>query len=105
MKHLALVAFFATPAMAVDNTIIRDCQAKHNYNGLNETTTWGDIASCIVTEKNKVRYAEEDRIWEFLKKNPHYRYPGVALPAGAKRPLDVCWGQSRTYGTSKESNC
>ena len=32
MKHLALIAFFATPAMAVDNTIIKDCQAKHNYN-------------------------------------------------------------------------
>ena len=97
MKHLALIAFFATPAMAVDNTIIKDCQAKHNYNGLNETKTWSDIATCIVTEKNKIRFAEEDRLWEFMKKHPHYRYPGMALPNGAIKPLDRCWGADKTY--------
>ena len=62
-----------------DNSIIKACQAKHNYNGLNETKTWSDIATCIVTEKNKLRFAEEDRIWEFVKTNPRYRFPGQSL--------------------------
>lgn len=101
MKYLIVALFLTTPAFAADNSIIKMCQAKHNYNGLNETKTWSDIAACIVTEKNKIRFAEEDRIWEFLKKNPHYRYPGVALPAGQQRPLDPNWGKNRVYSLSK----
>lgn len=101
MKYFIIALFLASPAFATDNSIIKMCQAKHNYNGLNETKTWSDIATCIVTEKNKIRFAEEDRIWEFLKKNPHYRYPGVALPNGQKRPLDPKWGMPRVYSLSK----
>jgi hypothetical protein len=78
----------ATGIAKADNTIIRDCQVKHNYNGLNETKTWSNIATCIVTEKNKIRFAEEDRLWAFVKANPHYRYPGSALPNGKILPLD-----------------
>jgi len=40
-----------------------------------------------------------------LKENPHYRYPGMALPNGKIKPLDVCWGYDRTYGTNKERKC
>ncbi len=78
----------ATGIAKADNTIIKNCQVKHNYNGLNETKTWSDIATCIVTEKNKIRFAEEDRLWAFVKANPHYRYPGSALPNGKILPLD-----------------
>lgn len=98
-KYLFLVLLFSTPAFA-DNSIIKQCQAKHNYNGLNETKTWSDIATCIVTEKNKIRFAEEDRLWEFVKANPHYRYPGIALPAGQQKTLDPEWGKARKYSVN-----
>lgn len=81
---LTSVASWAEP----DNSIVKACQAKHNYNGLNETRTWSDIATCIVTAKNKIRRAEEDRLWQFVQDNPHYRYPGIALPNGEKAPFD-----------------
>lgn len=96
MKYFLLVLFLTTPAFAVDNSIIKSCQTQYNYNGLNETKTWSDIATCIVTAKNKIRFAEEDRLWEFVKANPHYRYPGIALPAGQKKP-DPNWGYGKRW--------
>jgi hypothetical protein len=96
MKYFLLVLFLTTPAFAADNSIIKKCQVEYNYNGLNETKTWSDIATCIVTAKNKIRFAEEDRIWEFVKANPHYRYPGIALPAGQQK-LDPSWGLGKRW--------
>ena len=86
-----------------DNSIIKDCQAKHNYNGLNETKTWSDIATCIVTAKNKIRFAEEDRLWEFVKANPQYRYPGSALPNGQFLPLDPDHFSAKKWIISKDN--
>ena len=95
MKYIALV-LLATPAFA-ENEIHRNCLAKYDYKGLQEINAWSDIATCIVTEKNKIRFKEEDRIWQFVQDNPHYRYPGVALPAGEKKPLSPYWGKGRYY--------
>ena len=97
MKYLILATFYATSAMAVDNSAITFCKEKYQYNGLNNSNLM-QIAACIDSEKNAVFKAEHDRIWEFLKENPHYRYSGMALPAGAKRPLHKCWGMNRRYG-------
>lgn len=89
MKYFLVFALLAVPAWAEpDNSIIKACQAKHNYMGLNETSTWSDIATCIVTEKNKIRFAEEDRIWEFVKQNPRYRYPGQSLNRCFDKPKE-----------------
>tara|TARA_B100000900_G_C20594402_1_gene722829 strand:+ start:1355 stop:1684 length:330 start_codon:yes stop_codon:yes gene_type:complete len=88
-KYFLASLLLAFPAFAEpDNSIVKACQAKHNYNGLNETKTWSDIATCIVSEKNKIIRAEEDRLWQFVLDNPHYRYPGIALPNGEKAPFD-----------------
>ena len=97
MKYLVLASFYATSAMAVDNSAITFCKEKHEYNGLNNSNLM-KIAACIDSERNSVAHTEEDRIWEFLKANPHYRYSGVALPAGARNPLPKCWGRNRKYG-------
>tara|TARA_X000001382_G_scaffold20908_1_gene12705 strand:- start:123 stop:284 length:162 start_codon:yes stop_codon:yes gene_type:complete len=40
---------------------------------------------------------EVEELRQFLKENPHYRYPGMALPNGRIKPLDVCWGSDKTY--------
>tara|TARA_R100001591_G_scaffold6069_2_gene12464 strand:+ start:1273 stop:1422 length:150 start_codon:yes stop_codon:yes gene_type:complete len=48
---------------------------------------------------------EVEELRKFLKENPHYKYPGMALPNGKIKPLDVCWGLSKTYGTNKERRC
>lgn len=104
-KIISLAGFIFIAASSIaqaDNSIIKQCQVKHNYNGLNETTTWSDIATCIVTEKNKIRFAEEDRLWEFVKKNPHYRYPGSALPNGQILPLESDHFSSKKWIISKE---
>tara|TARA_B100000900_G_scaffold247403_1_gene210462 strand:- start:81 stop:392 length:312 start_codon:yes stop_codon:yes gene_type:complete len=98
MKYLVLASLFATSAMAADNSAITFCKEKHGYNGLNNSSNLMQIAACIDSERNAVIHAEEDRIWEFLKENPHYRYSGMALPAGAIRPLPKCWGMNRKYG-------
>ena len=39
-----------------------------------------------------------------LEENPHYKYPGMALPNGKIKPLDVCWGSDKTYyiGSDKQ---
>ena len=102
MKRLAiLILMFATPAFAVDNQPIIECQKLYGYKGLHGTSTpsWSNIATCIDNARNKKRFQQEDEIWEYIQKNPHYRYPGMALPNGAQRPLDKCWGLPRKNGT------
>lgn len=98
MKYLALL-LLATPAFA-DNSIHKMCMEKYNYQGLNNSDL-GAIAACVVTEQNKIRFEEEDRLWAFLQKNPHYRYPGVALPNGAQKSLSPNWGKPRVWSNSK----
>jgi hypothetical protein len=69
------------------NEIHENCLAKYNYKGLQEVNAWGNIATCIDKANNQIRFAEEDRIWEFVKANPHYRYSGIALPGGQQKPF------------------
>lgn len=62
---------------------------------------WNKIASCqsdLLTVKKDLK---EKELREFLRKNPHYRYPGVALPAGAQKSLHPCWGKDRKYHTDR----
>lgn len=43
-------------------------------------------------------YLEENKLTaSFLEANPHFRYPGLALPNGAKGNLNPCWGRNRNY--------
>ena len=100
MKYFILAVLFSTSAMAVDNTPVYECKDKFGYIGLQETKTYSDIATCIDKARNAILEKEHDRLWNFLQKNPHYRYSGVALPAGQKKPLHPCWGKDRKNGTS-----
>ena len=99
MKYLALL-LLATPALA-DNTIHKTCMKKHNYQGLNNSN-FGAIAACIEKAKNEIIIKEEDRLWAFLQDNPHYRYPGVALPNGVQNPHAIAdWGKPKFWSNSK----
>ncbi len=80
------------------NEITTYCMAKHNK----EITASAACASKLRAARNKL---ELDEIRTFLAANPHYRYPGVALPNGAMRPLDVCWGRNKIYGTHTKYRC
>ena len=110
MKYLVLIMMLSSPAYAVskepNNQPLYQCK-KLYYNGINSTTTKDMMAfaSCV----HEIRQAEyrkkEEEIWEFLKKNPHYRYPGVALPNGEKKPLHPCWGKDRRLSTENGYSC
>ena len=105
MKYLALLLLLASPAYASDNKIHKDCLAKHGYDGINGNTDFMSIASCVHKIRVEIRKQKEDELWEFMKKNPHYRYPGVALPNGQKKPLHPCWGKDRRISTENSYSC
>ena len=39
--------------------------------------------------KNEVRRKEEDRLWEFVKANPEYRFPGQSLNKCFAKPEEI----------------
>jgi hypothetical protein len=90
-----LLAIAAT--QADDNAITKYCMSKFEH--------WTDRAACGQQLRQIERELEVEALRKFLKENPHYRYPGMALPNGKIKPLDVCWGSDKTYGTSKERRC
>ena len=46
---------------------------------------------------NVKNHIEKQQLADFIKKYPHYRYPGQALPNNVIKPLDKCWGRNRIY--------
>ena len=79
------------------NIITKYCMEKHEH--------WTGRAACVQELQHAQRKLEVERLRQFLKDNPHYKYPGMALPNGKIKPLDVCWGSAKTYGTNKERRC
>ena len=73
------------------NPIHKYCMSKHEH--------WTGRAACVQELQHVQRKMEVEELRQFLKENPHYRYPGMALPNGRIKPLDVCWASSKTYGT------
>ena len=71
------------------NKIHKYCMSKHDH--------WTGRAACVQELQHAQRKLEVERLREFLKANPHYKYPGMALPNGKIKPLDVCWGSDKTY--------
>ena len=85
-------------AMVEDtNAITKHCMSKHDH--------WTSRSACAAELRHAKRKMEVEELRKFLKENPHYKYPGMALPNGKIKPLDVCWGLSKTYGTNKERRC
>lgn len=66
-----------------------------------ETADWGKIGYCAEQLRAAQRQLDYAELKQFLDENPYYRYPGVALPNGAKNTLDECWGKTRKYHTDK----
>lgn len=77
------------------NEIVKYCMAKHD--------TYSEAGGCISQLQAAQRHIKEQELREFIKANPQYRYPGMALPNGKIRPLDECWGMTRMY--HKEGGC
>ena len=71
------------------NPIHKYCMSKHEH--------WTGRAACVQELRHAQRKLEVERLRQFLKENPHYKYPGMALPNGKIKPLDVCWGSDKTY--------
>ena len=71
------------------NQIHKYCMSKYEH--------WTGRAACVQELQHAQRKLEVEELRQFLKENPHYRYPGMALPNGKIKPLDVCWGSDRTY--------
>lgn len=94
---MAVIMFGCGVAMVLaeepDNTIIINCQEKHNWKGMYQTNTksWMNIAACISSAKNEVRRIKQAEQWEFVKANPRYRFPGKSLNKcfGVEKPLGV----------------
>ena len=88
MKYLLLIALLGTPAFA-ENEIHKQCLKDYSYAGLDEINQWSNIATCIDKAKNKVRRKEEDRLWELVKANPEYRFPGQSLNKCFAKPEEI----------------
>ena len=71
------------------NQFHKYCMEKHKH--------WTGRAAGVQELRHAERKLEVERLRQFLKENPHYRYPGMALPNGKIKPLDVCWGSDKTY--------
>ncbi len=77
-----------------ENAITKYCMSRFEH--------WTDRASCAQQLRHIERKQEVEALRKFLKENPHYRYPGMALPNGKIKPLDVCWGSDKTYYIGKD---
>ena len=53
------------------NFIAKKCMAEHD--------NYSDIAFCIDSTRNENIRKANAKQWEFLKKNPRYRFPGQSL--------------------------
>lgn len=59
---------------------------------------FNSASSCMLDTKLYTIYIPQNKATEaFLKANPHYRYPGMALPNGKIGRLSPCWGKDRRY--------
>ena len=54
------------------NPIHKYCMDKHEH--------WTGRAACVQELRHVKRKMEVERLRQFLKENPHYKYPGMALP-------------------------
>ena len=93
------------PKIMPKNEIHKHCMEKYGYHGLNGGTDFSSIGACITEIRGEIRKQKEAELWEFVKKNPQYRFPGVSIGNGQTRPLDPCWGKARTYSTSSGRTC
>lgn len=78
-----------------NNEIVKYCMSKHD--------DYAKAGYCISELQAAHRHIKEVELRAFMKANPHYKYPGMALPNGKVRPLDECWGMTRMY--HKEGGC
>jgi hypothetical protein len=62
-----------------------------------EDPNWNSLAACQAELLKAKNHIEKQQLADFIKKYPHYRYPGQALPNNVIKPLDKCWGRNRIY--------
>ena len=77
-----------------NNAITKYCVAQHPYANIQEAN-WREISGCAADLRYAKKTVDEDELRAFLKKYPHYKYPGQALPNFVVKPLDRCWGKNR----------
>ncbi len=82
-----------------NNAITRYCLSRQPYENV-QMANWREISHCAADLRYAQKTIDEDELRGFLKKYPHYKYPGRALPNFVVKPLDKCWGKDRKNGTS-----
>ena len=88
------------PVDVGNNQIIKDCLSQYEYSIEKfDTFDFNAAASCFHKRKAVLYIRENEELTAFLDAYPQYRYPGLALPNGATRQLDKCWGQNTSYTT------
>ena len=116
MKYFLVSLFMGTSVFAADveltipkvppsNQIHTHCMEKYGYKGLNGGTDFQSIGACITNIRAEIRKQKEADLWEFVQKNPQYRFPGMSIGNGKTRPLDPCWGKARVYSTKSGRSC
>lgn len=79
------------------NEITQYCMDTRKNVATSEEPNWNSVATCqsrLLQAQTKVKDKE---MADFLIQNPHYRYPGQALPNGRIKPKDRCWGRNRVH--------
>ena len=91
-----IFVFFGTAAFPQsyfkpDNSIIFLCRDKHEYNGIDNTTSKNMMlfASCISEMKSDSLRQKNAEQWEFIKDNPEYRFPGQSLNKCFAKPRET----------------
>lgn len=88
------------PVDVGNNQIIKDCLSHYNYTIENfDTFDFNAAASCFHKRKAVLYIRENEELTAFLDAYPQYRYPGLALPNGARGSVDRCWGQNKGHLT------
>lgn len=78
------------------NEISQYCMDKQKTVASREVD-WNTVAGCQSKLLQAQTNIKDKEMADFLVKNPHYRYPGQALPNGRIKPRDRCWGKNRVY--------
>jgi hypothetical protein len=97
-RDVMLELLIEMAAQSNANEITSYCLEKHNRQ-INAA------AACASDLRAAKRKLERQEMRDFMDANPHYHYPGMALPDGKIKPLDPCWGKTRLYGTHRKNRC
>lgn len=101
MLEILIEIALTNDSNAITKYCVKKIEGQEAVYSIAETADWNKIAACASDLRVAQRQLNYEDLRKFLEKNPHYRYPGAALPNGKIKALDECWGKDRKYHTDK----